>query len=613
MRIRSNLAVAIAVAASMLGFQTESARAQPRHNSRLALAAQEGRLLITANADSGTVSVVDREKRLKLGEISVGRVPEGVAALGSKLLAAATVYDDDQVVLMDLDRRVVARRIAVPDEPYGVVATRDGRFLYVTHDYPGLVTEIDVDQGVVARRWDVGPFARGIAITADDARLYVVQYYSGSLVAIDRGSGEIVDRWTGASSDNLARQIVLHPRHPLAYIPHIRSRVDRQQGTGSISPFLTLVDIKPQAGSARRRTPFALDSYNGIGVPADPTDVALSPDGETHFVIYAGTDDMNVSEAKDDYPYLKRRGGFVRLGRHPRGIVVSPDGQEVYVLNAYDFNIWVMDAKTLRKLAEIPISANSESEAILLGKRLFHSANQPMSSRRWISCASCHPAGGQDARVWSFPDGNRNTTGLFGMSRTLPLHWSADRDELHDFEHTIRGPLMQGRGLVRGPIPKDLGELLAGRSPELDALAEYCLSLRPTISPHAAGPNRLSAAAERGRLVFESRETQCAQCHPAPYYTDSSVKAKPFPVHDVGTGQGDDTEKQGPSYDAPSLIGVYKSAPYLHDGRAAALRDVLTVANPQDKHGKTSHLTSEQIDDLTEFLKSLPYLEESIQ
>ena len=47
-------------------------------------------------------------------------------------------------------------------------------------------------------------------------------------------------------------------------------------------------------------------------------------------------------------------------------------------------------------------------------------------------------------------------------------------------------------------------------------------------------------------------------------------------------------------------------APYLHDG-GRNLRDVLTTCNKVDKHGKTSHLKANEIDDLVEFLKSLPF------
>ena len=54
--------------------------------------------------------------------------------------------------------------------------------------------------------------------------------------------------------------------------------------------------------------------------------------------------------------------------------------------------------------------------------------------------------------------------------------------------------------------------------------------------------------------------------------------------------------------DVPSLLNVWETAPYLHDGRAATLRDVITLHNPRDQHGRTSHLNSSGLTDLIHFL-----------
>jgi cytochrome c peroxidase len=174
---------------------------------------------------------------------------------------------------------------------------------------------------------------------------------------------------------------------------------------------------------------------------------------------------------------------------------------------------------------------------------------------------------------------------------------------------------MQGRGLIRGKVNEGLGEPNAGLSQDLDALAEYCNTFEvDTLSPHAAGPSKLAPAAERGRQLFLSEAVGCANCHSGPYYTDSSgsgtarLPRDSFKLHDVGTGNDDATEKMGPKFDTPTLIGVYRSAPYLHHGKAATLRDVLVDQNQGDRHGKTSHLKPNEIDDLVEFLKSLPYV-----
>ena len=226
---------------------------------------------------------------------------------------------------------------------------------------------------------------------------------------------------------------------------------------------------------------------------------------------------------------------------------------------------------------------------------------------------SCHPDGAQDGKVWQNPEGHRKTPPLWGLAHTHPLHYSADRDEVQDFEYTIRGPLMTGAGLVKGPLKprptflpaSELDEHLSGRSKDLDALAIYTNSFQPKLSPHIPGPGKLAPAAEKGKALFFDKAVGCATCHSGPYYTDSSLK-KPFNLYDVGTGGGAD-EKMGPKYDTPTLLGVYRSPPYLHTGTAKTLMDVLTTANVGDKHGKTSHLKHEQLEDLVAVRKSRRY------
>ena len=102
----------------------------------------------------------------------------------------------------------------------------------------------------------------------------------------------------------------------------------------------------------------------------------------------------------------------------------------------------------------------------------------------------------------------------------------------------------------------------------------------------------------------------CASCHGGPYYTDSSLKT-PYKLHDVGTWSKalDPSERMGPAYDTPTLLGIYRTGPYLHHGKAKTLMDVLTVHNKEDRHGKTSHLKKNELEDLVEFLKALPYEE----
>jgi cytochrome c peroxidase len=72
--------------------------------------------------------------------------------------------------------------------------------------------------------------------------------------------------------------------------------------------------------------------------------------------------------------------------------------------------------------------------------------------------------------------------------------------------------------------------------------------------------------------------------------------------HNVGTRGARDKSS---SFDTPALIEAWRTSPFLHDGSAATLREVIVEKNKEDKHGKTSHLNEEQVDDLVAYLLSL--------
>ncbi|MHB8862224.1 MAG: hypothetical protein ACYC6N_07460, partial [Pirellulaceae bacterium] len=74
--------------------------------------------------------------------------------------------------------------------------------------------------------------------------------------------------------------------------------------------------------------------------------------------------------------------------------------------------------------------------------------------------------------------------------------------------------------------------------------------------------------------------------------------------HDVGTRAGGEGEAHQ-HLDTPSLLGLRRSEPYLHDGRASTLEEVLTTCNPEDRHGRTSQLSDAEVLDLAEFLRTL--------
>ncbi len=140
----------------------------------------DGKRLLVANADNGSVTVVDATTNKVLHEISVGDKPEGVTWIGNGPLAVVTVYRADRLAFVDTDAGKVVEKLRVPTEPYGIVATKDGSRAYVTHEYPGLVSEIDLGQRKILREMKAGTMVRGLALSADEKRLYVSEFYTGN-------------------------------------------------------------------------------------------------------------------------------------------------------------------------------------------------------------------------------------------------------------------------------------------------------------------------------------------------------------------------------------------------------------------------------------------------
>ena len=114
-----------------------------------------------------------------------------------------------------------------------------------------------------------------------------------------------------------------------------------------------------------------------------------------------------------------------------------------------------------------------------------------------------------------------------------------------------------------------LGESKAFLSPELDALGAFTYSL--TEIP--ASPYTLSTAEHNDALdAFNSQG--CDDCHGGSLWTDSSLDS--LIRHDVGTLTEASGNRLGESLDGldtPTVLGLWSSAPYLHDGSATTIED----------------------------------------
>ncbi len=201
---------------------------------------------------------------------------------------------------------------------------------------------------------------------------------------------------------------------------------------------------------------------------------------------------------------------------------------------------------------------------------IFHS-----NSGASIACASCHPEGGEDGRVWQFDNiGPRRTQSLRGhVGGTEPFHWGG---ELPNFGALVGEVYLQR---MAGPM---LGD-------DQQSVLFNWINAIPLL-PQSPAPD--AAAVARGQAIFEdTSHAACSSCHSGPQLTNNNTV-------DVGTGG---------SFQVPRLLGVGWRTPFLHDDCAATLTDRFsaTCGGTTDLHGATSTLTAAQISDLVAYLQTL--------
>jgi cytochrome c peroxidase len=361
---------------------------------------------------------------------------------------------------------------------------------------------------------------------------------------------------------------------------------------------------------------------------ADPSDVAISPDGGRLFVAISGThqvarvelvklhafidgklpDDHRLAQAAGYSPGTeniwlrikrdpKEKAELVNdlsslyaadlierfnlPGKGPRGIALAGDGKLLAASLYFAGAVALLDPETGKPKGTISLGAGPEPDEARIGERIFHDATYCF--QHWMSCATCHEEARVDGMNWDLLNdgiGNpKNARSLVLSHLTPPMMSLGVRSDL-------AAAVKAGFVHIQFHEPEE---------ETLRTVGLYLESLRPERSPLRSPDGSLNEAAKRGEAIFLSPETECARCHPTPLYTD-------LKTYDVGTrGEFDRND----AFDTPTLIEGYRTAPFLHDGSAATMREVLVEKNKGDKHGKTSHLGPREIDDLVEFLLSL--------
>jgi YVTN family beta-propeller protein len=551
----------------------------------LALSLDEGQLFVTCGRPVSTVYVVGVAPGSGGGGGMQIRalIPAGHTAMSPVLsLDGKTLYVcyrfDNSVGVIDLAARKEVERIPVQREPVAADLSRDGQFLLVANHLHNT-------------RADTG-FAAAVVSVIDLAAGEVVKE-----IPLPNGSGSLQD-------------LRVSPDGRYAVVSHVLGRFNRtaalvRRGWMNVNA-LTIIDVRRQ------------EVYNTVLLDdldrgaANPWGLAWTADGATVAVAHAGTHEVSLvdfpmvleqlpdlakganpagearpadrtrAEEADYIPFLNGSHPRVKLppgDLGPRAVVIA--GHTAYVANYFSDTLSIIDlANPQAKVESVALGPKREMSAARRGEFYFNDAD--LCFQGWQSCASCHPGGGRsDALNWDLlndGEGNpKNTKSLLLAHRTPPAMWLGVRETA---EVAVRAGI---RHILFTTQPEAVAS----------AMDEYLKSLEPVPSPHLVD-GKLSPAAERGRAVFS--RAGCAACHSPGLYTD-------LHAYDVGTCGPRD--KPTDKFYTPTLVELWRTAPYLHDGSAATVRAVLTTRNAGDRHGKTSDLSRSELDDLCAFLLSL--------
>jgi YVTN family beta-propeller protein len=570
----------------------------------LALSADGSRLL-AANQGNGTVALIDTKAGTVLSAIPTGDRPSGVAISrdGHRAVVAHWYGYDAAILDVGDDTLKVVGRVDVGPEPRGVAISPDGKTAFFAVGVSNEVVRVDLESRTVNGRLAVGREPRGLAIAPNGSRLLVGNARGRSLSVISVGSWA-VEKTIPIDGDNL-RQVAISADGTTGYVANMKNR-----GMATTTRFIDLGWVlgqrvtKVSMADGEDYETLSLDpegkasaDVHGVGISGDGEYLAVSSGGTHEVLLFReGSRPLPWREngARDLIPpeLLKKDGRFrrVQVGGRPTEIAFAPDGRTLYVANYLGNSVQVVDADAAELVKTIPLGGPSEPSLTRQGEALFHDATR--SFNQWYSCNTCHSDGHTNGLDFdTMNDGWQDTSlthkrsrkkvpTLRGVTKTGPWTWHGWQESLDDAVVESYTKSMQGKR----PSPE-----------EVRAVVAFLRSLEFPRNPYREADGSMSESARRGEAVFRSPKAACSSCHGGPEFTDGKL-------HDVGLGERGDVYK---THNPPSLRGVYDKDPYLHDGRARTLRDVLTEGhNPEDVMG-LGMLTEGDLDDLIAYLKSL--------
>ena len=572
----------------------------------------DGTRLYVVCEEADALLVVDVRTKKVLRRVAVGHKPKDVTQLPSGQKLYVSNEWGDNVTEIDAKTFQVLRTIPAGWGPIGLTTDRSGRTLYVANSIGNDVSVIDLATGVEKKRIASWRSPHNVLLSHDGRSVFVSNML-GHLGPWDQppvSELTVIDAEKQIIAQRIQIPGVIELRHiaegPVA------------EGDDLLIPFLRPKNLNPliQVSNGWILTHGILvlhpsrkekDGYEIAQVLLDDIDsyyagangIAFTPDGKRILVtsseanIVSLIDTAKLKQRVKAVPaeqlanrldsaatFVQQR---VETEADPTGVVVSRQGDRAYVVNRLDDSLTVINLAASHVEGRIDLGGPKEESNLRRGEKLFHSAKFCFQGQ--FACVTCHPDNHIDGVSWNLEtpelgkDRVANRT-LRGIAETAPYKWNGHNPDLE----TQCGPR----------IAKFLFHSEGFNQEQLADLVAFVKSIPLPPNRHLAADGQLTLSQERGKNIFYQKN--CDNCHPAAtHYT----ALRSF---DVGTANQYDTSGL---FDVPQLERIYEKPPYLHNGEALTLEEIWTVYNNEDKHGVTSNMTKEQLNDLIEFLKTL--------
>ncbi len=538
----------------------------------------DAKLLVTT-APQGKVHCVDIASGNIDWTIPVGYCPESIVVHPNGKIAYTANRFSTDVSVIDLEAKKELKRVPMLHEPISVDVTPDGKTIFVSNYLP--IDPADGYDVAAEVTWmDTETFETG------QIRLLNGCVSLHELSISDDGKYAFV-------TNNLARYQMPTTQLERGWM-----------NTNAVA----IIDVP-----GRKLINVVLLDDIDLGA-SNPWGVKMTPDGASLIVAHAGTHEISVIDApamfekltniatadqetdaqgqKSNYGYSSASSADVPndlaflvgmrtriklTGNGPRTVALA--NGKAFIPMYFSDTVSVVDLATKKEVQSITLNPEFKLSDARLGLRVFNDGEACF--QQWQSCASCHPYTRPDGLNWDLMNdglGNpKNAKSLLYSHETPPTMISGIRA---DAEACVRSGFKHILFSVR---PES----------EMVCIDEYLKNMKPLPSP-ALVNGELSEQAVRGKEIFY--RVNCQQCHdPEWYYTDMQM-------HDVNTENPFDRRRD---FDCPTLCEVWRTAPYLHDGRYPTLFQLFKDGLHGVQKGAVDKLTDDEIRDLCEYVRSL--------